>query len=157
MTDFRFRAQVALDLRRRQEDAAATVLARAEAALREVAGQLAAAGVERQSALAGQLDAQRAGIDAGALEWHWNWINRLAATVERLGRDLEVRRLAAGEAERAWREARRRRLALERMRDRALHRHQGAQHRKEVKTIDELARLRFVLPDTRLGRDNRDD
>jgi flagellar export protein FliJ len=157
MSDFRFRAQVALDLRRRQEDAAATVLARAEAALREVTAQQAAAEVERQGALAAQREAERAGTDAGTLEWHWNWINRLAATWVRLGHEVEVRRLAVGEAERVWREARRRRLALERMRDLALQRHQEAQHRKEVKTIDELARLRFVLPDTSLGRDNRDD
>ena len=157
MGEFRFRAQVALDLRRRQEDAAATVLAQAEGALREVTEQRAAATAERQAALAGRLDAERGGIDAGALEWHWNWINRLAATVERLDRDLEGRRAAVDDAERAWRAARRRRLALERMRDRALHRHQVAQHRREVTTIDELARLRFVLPDASLGRDHRDD
>jgi flagellar export protein FliJ len=153
MAEFRFRAQAVLDLRRKQEDAAATALALAEAGFRQVAEQQAVTGAERQAAMAGQLDQQRAGIAAGALEWHWNWINGLAATVERLGRDLEVRRLAVGHAERAWREARHRRLVIERMRDRMLRRFQDAQQRKDMKTVDELARLRFVLPDSSLGRD----
>jgi flagellar export protein FliJ len=154
MSEFRFRAQAALDLRRKQEDAAAAALALAEAAFRQIAAQQAAAGAERQAALEGQLAQQRVGIEAGTLEWHWNWINGLAATSERLGRELEVRRLAVGHAERAWRDARHRRLVIERMRDRLLRRHQDAQQRKDMKNVDELARLRFVLPDSSLGRDD---
>ena len=37
--------------------------------------------------------------------------------------------------------------AIERMRDRAWRRFQQEQHRQETKVIDELARLRFVMPD----------
>jgi flagellar export protein FliJ len=157
MSEFRFRAQVALDLRKKQEDEAAAALALAEAAFQRVAAERAAAGVRREAAMAGRLADQRAGTDAGTLEWHWNWINGLAATVERLGRDLDVQRLAVGEAERAWRDARRRRLVLERLRDRMLRRHHDAQQRKDMNTVDELARLRFVLPDASLGRDTHDD
>ena len=153
MAEFRFRAQAALDLRRKQEDAAAAALALAEKAFRQIADEQAAMGAARQAALDGQLQGKRVGIEAGKLEWHWNWIYGLAAAVERLGRELEVRRLAVGAAERAWREARHRRLVIERMRDRMLRRHQDEQQRKDMKNVDELARLRFVLPDSSLGRD----
>ena len=151
MADFRFRAQAALDLRRQQEDAAATALAHAQAELQRVLDHRAAVQAERAAALANQSAQQRAGTSGAALEWHWNWINSLAAAVERLGRDLDARRLDVGAAERVWHEARRRRLAIERMRDRLQRRHQAAEQRKDAKTVDELARLRFVLPNAASG------
>jgi len=153
MPEFRFRAQAALDLRQRQEDDAASVLARAEAEFARIAASRSAAEAERQAAQGGRLAGQRAGIGAGALEWHWNWINGLAATVARLGTELDTQRQAVDAADRHWREARRRRLALERLRDRAARRHQATEQRAERHTIDELARLRFVLPDAAHGRD----
>ena len=157
MADFRFRAQAALDLRRKQEDAAAAAFAEAEAAVQRVVAQQAATRDERERALAAQHSAQRDGTNGAALEWHWNWINGLGAAVERLGRDLDARRLEAGAAERAWREARRRRLVIERMRDRLLRRHQAAEQQKDARAMDELARLRFVMPhDTSRGV-TRDD
>ena len=157
MSDFRFRAQAALDLRRTQEDAAATALAQAEAAVQRAVEQRAAKTAERQHALAQQLVAKRDGTSGATLEWHWNWINGLGAAIARLERDLEARRLDAAAAERAWREARRRRMVIERMRDRLLRRHQDAVQRKEVRTVDELARLRFVMPDATSGGVTRDD
>jgi flagellar export protein FliJ len=157
MSDFRFRAQVVLDLRRKQEDAAAAALAEAEAAVQRAVEQRAAKTAERQHALDRRLTAQRDGTSGATLEWHWNWINGLEAAVERLGRDLDARRLEAGVAERAWREARRRRLVIERMRDRLLRRHQAAEQQKDARAMDELARLRFVMPhDTSRGV-TRDD
>jgi flagellar export protein FliJ len=157
MADFRFRAQAALDLRRKQEDAAAAAFADAEAAVQRVVAQQAATRDDRARALAAQLLTQREGTHAAALEWHWNWINGLGAAIERLGRDLEARRLEAGAAQRVWQEARRRRLVIERMRDRLLRRYQAEMLRKESRTVDELARLRFVMPDATSGGVNRDD
>ena len=154
MAEFRFRAQAALDLRRKQEDAAAAALALAEAAFQQIVDQQAALVAERQAAMTERIAQQRVGMAAGTLEWHWNWINGLAATCERLGREVEVRRLAVGQAERLWREARHRRLVIERLRDRLLRRHLDAEQRKDMKNVDELARLRFVLPDSSLGRDD---
>jgi len=156
MADFRFRAQAALDLRRKQEDAAAAALAHAQAVFQRVVEQQAAVRAERQAALAHQSAQQQAGTSAAALEWHWNWISSLAAAVERLGRDLDARRLEVGAAERAWREARRRRLVIERMRDRLLRRHQTAEQRKDTRNVDELARLRFVMPNAAFGGMNDD-
>jgi flagellar export protein FliJ len=157
MAEFRFRAQAALDLRHKQEDAAATALGQAEAVFRRTAEQHAAKRSEREAALVQQLTDQQAGVGAALLEWHWNWINGLAGAVERLGRDLDARRIDVGVAEQAWREARRRRLVLERMRDRMLRRHQQEERRKELKNVDELARIRFINPETTSGGVNRGD
>jgi flagellar export protein FliJ len=152
MAEFRFRAQAALDLRQQQEDAAASRLAQAESAFRRTAEQQAAKRSEREAAMAQQLGDERSGIAAALLEWHWNWINGLSAAIDRLGRDLEVRRQAVAAAEQAWREARRKRLVLERMRDRQRRRHEQDERRKETRDVDELARIRFITPDAGAGR-----
>jgi flagellar export protein FliJ len=51
-------------------------------------------------------------------------------------------------ARQAWQLAKRRRLSLERLRDRAQARHRADEQREELKVIDELARVRFTTPDT---------
>jgi flagellar export protein FliJ len=144
MARFRFRAAAALDLRQREEHDAGVALGREEARLREIAG--ARDEVERTRAEARRTAATQArtGTDAGTIEWHRNWILGLAMTVARLEQDIEQQATVVGLAERAWREARRRRLALERMRDRALRRFEQAEARLEMKDMDELARLRFL-------------
>ncbi len=147
MADFRFRAAAALELRRQQETAASTTLARAEAEFHAAEARTAAAEHARQAAQQDQSDAQRRGSDGGTLAWHRNWIVRLAAGVDALQQEVEARAHAVRQAEAHWREARRRRLALDRMRDRAWRRYQQDQQRQELKAIDELARLRFVMPD----------
>jgi flagellar export protein FliJ len=154
MADFRFRAEAALALRRREEEEAAAAFGRAQAAFAVLAERRARAVADREAALAAPADLQRAGTDAATIEWHWNWITRLAATVERLGRDVEAQRAVVATAERGWYDARRRRLALERMRQHALRRFLRTQSREEQKTLDELARIRFVMPDPTLTRED---
>lgn len=157
MPDFKFRAQAALDLRRTQEDEAAAALARVEAAYHAAQAAETGAMTDRQSACDTLQAAERSGIGAGALEWHWNWIHRLSGEIGRRRRELESCRAAVTAAERAWHDARRRRLVLERLRERAVRRHQQAESRRELKAVDELARLRFVMPDAATGGKHRDD
>lgn len=147
MAEFRFRAAAALELRKQQETAASTALARAEALFREAEARVQQAARDRQAAQETQRSAERRGTDAGTIEWHRNWIVRLTTAVDALARDVEARALAVTQAEQQWREARRRRLTLERMRERAWRRYQQEQQRQELKVIDELARLRFVMAD----------
>jgi flagellar export protein FliJ len=147
MAEFRFRAAAALELRKQQETAASTALARAEALFREAEARVQQAARDRQAAQETQRLAERRGTDAGTIEWHRNWIVRLTTAVDALARDVEARALAVTQAEQQWREARRRRLTLERMRERAWRRYQQEQQRQELKVIDELARLRFVMAD----------
>lgn len=144
MPDFRFRAAAALELRRQQETTAGTHLARAEALCREAEAQLRQADDSRRVAQETLRTAARGGIDAWTLDWHRAWIARLGDAVDTCRREVETRAQDVRQAEAAWREARRKRLALERMRERAWRRFQQAQLHEEMKVIDELARLRFI-------------
>lgn len=145
MPAFRFRAAAALELRRKQETDAATELAKLEALLRAAEARVSDTETQRQRAQDDQRDVERRGTDAGTLAWHRHWITRLAAAIDALRAEVEAQAQVVRQAEQRWRDARRRRLALERMRDRAWRRHQQAEQREELKVIDELARLRFVM------------
>ena len=145
MALFRFRAAAALELRLKQEHAAAAAAARTEADLGAARAILDETTTRRLTAQQGLTALQAHGTDIDTLLWHRNWISALAKAVDQ--RSLDVERLDGfhREAERAWREARRKRLALERLRDHARQRHQQQELGAERKAIDELARLRFAM------------
>jgi flagellar export protein FliJ len=147
MAPFRFRAGAALDLRRRQEDAAAAVLGQAEARFHELSSELIAAEAHRTRALADQAAQAMRGIDVATLFWHRNWIIRLRATVDDVNVRMRAQSIKVHEARRAWQVARQRRLVLDRLRERALARYRADEQRIELKDMDELARIRFVMPD----------
>lgn len=148
MTPFRFRAAAALELRRQQEAEAATAVARAEAAFQAAKTRLESAERDRRQAQIDATTAERRGTDGYTLLWHRNWIMRLGTVVEVQMSELDACTLRWREAEQVWREARKRHLALERMRLRAWRRYQQAEQQAELKAMDELARLRFVLTDS---------
>jgi flagellar export protein FliJ len=152
MPVFRFRAAAALELRQQQENAAATLLSRAEAAFH--AARAAVDDAERQKQLAQEhaLSVERRGTDGQTLLWHRNWIVHLSHGVDASKRDAETCAATVRKAEELWREARKRRLALERMRERAWRRYEDDERRSEMKVIDELARLRFIANEA--GRDD---
>ena len=147
MSDFRFRAAAALDLRRKQETDTATALARAEAELRASEQQVADVDTARRTAQQQLVSVERHGSDVVTISWHRNWIVRLSNDLTERRRQMQLVAAAAREAEERWRQARQRRLALERMQERALRRFKQDQLRQEMKVIDELARLRYVMPD----------
>ena len=148
MPAFQFRAAVVLDLRAREEDAAKNARSLAEARFREAESALATEEARRRDAQTDLAGLERRGADLGTLLWHRNWIVRLAGSVDLLKRELNRRAEQVREAERLWREARRRRLVIERMRDRAWRRFQIDEARRDQKAMDELARIRHVLPDS---------
>jgi flagellar export protein FliJ len=154
MPDFRFRAAAALELRRRQENDAGNVLVHAEARFRHAQAAKQAAETQRRHAQTAQVEESRRGTDVATIEWHRNWIIRLAATVERMQNDVDLKATAVQTAEGEWRDARRRRLVLERMKDRAWRRFQVEQQRQELKVIDELARLRHTMADSATERND---
>jgi flagellar FliJ protein len=148
MNDFRFRAAAALELRRKQETEAGTALARAEAELRASEQLSAQAESARRVAQERLLSVERHGSDVATLIWHRNWIVRLSNDLTERRRQVSLLAEALRQAEQRWRQARQRRLALERMHERALRRFKQEQLRQELKVIDELARLRYVTADT---------
>jgi len=147
MRPFKFRAAAALDIRRKAEDAAALELARKDASFRQIEASLESAQRARETALADQHAQSQQGIDIATLFWHRNWIVRLQATVVDLRADVNTAQQAVIVARQAWQLAKRRRLSLERLRDRAQARHRADEQREELKVIDELARVRFTTPD----------
>jgi flagellar export protein FliJ len=147
MAAFRFRAAAALDLRHQQEREAAAAVSRAEADSQAANALHEAARVSRASAQVTLDSEQCRGTDIETLLWHRNWITALTATVAQRSADVERLDAIARTAQTAWRDARRQRLALERLRERALARHRDLEASHERKTIDELARIRFALRD----------
>jgi flagellar export protein FliJ len=144
MKAFVFRAEAALDLRKRQDDEAQRALAAAEDAARlaERARDAARGRLEATIAEAGARERE-----AGALTWQlWyrNWIDALRRDLARREQVLqeqrtEVRRCAARAIE-----ARRKRKSLERYRERSLVAWQDAAAHEEQQAMDELATLRFT-------------
>lgn len=147
MSEFRFRAAAALELRRKQETEAGTALALAEAELRASEQLAAQAEASRRTAQQQLASIERGGSDVETLLWHRNWIVRLSNDLTDRRRQVNDLAEAVRQAEERWRQARQRRLALERMHERALRRFKQDQLRQELKVIDELARLRYVMPD----------
>lgn len=143
MSVFRFRAAAVLEARRKQEDHAAALLATEEARLRASEARLAASVSARKDAGTALVAAEQDGATRAASEWHRNWISGLAVTIARQGQEVQARGTDVRRAEQAWYDARRRRLMLERLRERALERFRLAEHRRALKDMDELARLRY--------------
>jgi flagellar export protein FliJ len=144
MVPFRFRAAGALDFRRKQEDEARVVFARAEAVEREAAVRLGHA--EESVKVEGErLEAvQRAGATAGLINWHRGWIANRRVDADACRR---VRETAAEALERealALREAYRRRRTLERLRERTLRKYELDVKREDTRSMNELAGLRHV-------------
>jgi flagellar protein FliJ len=145
MSTFRFRAQAALDLRRREWQAAQADLARAEQ-VRDMAAR------DVEKAAAALADAQHASAEQGRtprtaaeLQWYRFWIVRLdhersSAQSLLAARQGEVaRRLAAAL------HAKQRCESLERLRDKMRGAFDRAEADAERKAIDEIATLRFNI------------
>lgn len=141
---FRFRAAAALEIKRKQEDQARLVAAKADTEWRDARQRAtdAADAVRRdREALAG---AQRHGIESWRAQWHRAWIGRLELEVVERDKDRDERAAASAVAAAAAQEAFKRRRVLERLRDRAFRRHQQVVREQHAKDMNELATLRFV-------------
>jgi flagellar protein FliJ len=149
MATFHFRPQPALDLRRRDEEAAQLVVAEARAISDRAAQAFAdaQAAFDAGSARAAALDA--AGGSITDVIWHRNWIRSLRRELARTEANAEDRRVQLEAAEQALVAARERVKVLERLKQRALEAHQARERREEQKAMDELATLRFAIAQRR--------
>ena len=144
MRPFKFRAQAALDLRKRQDDEAQQNLADATRArlLAETSVEVASAAVDES-----MQDARNAlqSVASGDLHvWHRNWIvsrkQELAVRREALAKSRAAEQLAQQRAQDARRAVR----SLERWFERVWRRHDQAQQRVERRELDEMGALRYV-------------
>ena len=144
MRPFKFRAQVALELRRREHDealrnraAAETALAAADAAIASADGVIVSADEQSAAVMTGA-------IECSQIHWHRAWRvrcveERTRLQTRRAQHDLELRQ-AAEHVSHTHRRVR----SLERLRQHALEKWVHAEQQDERKTMDALAASRFV-------------
>jgi flagellar export protein FliJ len=144
MANFRFRAQVALDLRRTQDDEAQRALGAARQAT--VAAQHVVAAEERAltdaNARASREEAQAS--DTTRAVWYRNWMKRQQQVIAASRAVVATREQEERDAAARAMEARRRLRSLERLRDRAWTAFQTLERRTEQKEFDVLGGLRYV-------------
>jgi flagellar biosynthesis chaperone FliJ len=144
MAAFRFRAQVALELRHKQDEEAQRALGVARRATS--AAQDAQDRAERDLAEAHQRasEEEARASDTTRAIWHRNWLKRQQAVIAAARSTVDARRVdERNVAERAM-ETRRRLRSLERLRDRIWKAFQAAERRAEQKEFDALGGLRYV-------------
>ncbi len=145
MSTFKFRADAALRWRRQQEDAAKVALANAERRVRQAAE--AATRVRQQMVQAGARarEAESQPTAAVYAQWHRNWIKKQQRDLVRALEVVEQRRGEHREAERRVMAAHRDVRVLERLRDRALDRHQTQERRAEQQAMDLLGVMQYTI------------
>jgi len=144
MARFRFRAQVALDLRQKQDEDARRILGEAK---RATAAAERALDEERRvlaEALARAAREEAQASDTTRAIWYRNWMKRQQQVIELALRVAEKRRAEEREAAERAVIARRKLRALERLRDRTWKAFQVAEQRAEQKELDVLGGLRYV-------------
>ncbi len=145
MARFIFRAQAALDLRRKQEDAAKLALAAAQARLREAEEALARGEARVAEALARARDIEAEASDPTLAIWYRNWIHRLRREVARCVQILDGRQADAKAAEAKALDARRAVRVIEKLRERAWDAHTTRERREEQKALDLLGVMQYAI------------
>lgn len=145
MRPFRFRAEGALDLRRRHEDAARLVVSRAQNAAALADAKLREAQSCLDDASASLVRVQSQGTSIWMIDWHRSWILRQAREVNVCRTQVEAASQELARATVALHEAHRKRRVLERLRDRLQARHARAAERQELAQMNELATMRYLI------------
>lgn len=144
MKPFRFRAEVVLGLRQRQEEAARDTVSRCQAAL----DQAHHAQSERRAALARAANeaaaAQQQGLDAWQLGWHRNWIQKQQRDVDASQQAIAAAETALAQAMAALNLARQKTRVMERLKSRAAQRYQLEVTREDNRTMDAFAAIRYA-------------
>jgi flagellar export protein FliJ len=151
MARFVFRAQAALDLRRRQEEQALRELAQANVRAAEARDALDREVAVLDAAMRRGREEEARGAGLAVRVWYRNWIDAEQQRIERCrcvlrGREAEVR--AATERAQL---ARRKTRSLERFRVRAHQRHARGELRVEQRSLDDLGTVRYALARARAG------
>jgi flagellar export protein FliJ len=144
MRPFVFRAQAALDFRRRRDEAARRDLAIANAAATTAEAQLKASVAERNESFQRARDAEAEGIDIVTLRWHRNWITGQQCEIGRRRETLAQRKESASVARECAMRTHMDVRVLEKLQTRARRNYETAERREEQKDIDWLAVLRSI-------------
>lgn len=144
MPTFRFRAQAALDLRRREHEQSLRELAHAETEQQRARALVEAAECALVEAKRTADSAMRTLTSASELHWYQIWIVRLDRERGGVMAALEARGRDVARAREACARTRQRQESLERFREKALATFHAAEDARERKMIDELATQRYA-------------
>ena len=145
MKPFKFRAQAALDVRRRQHDDALARLGDARRALSDADAALRAAEASLVRACEAEQQAVNGPFGAAAVQWHRNWIDRQRIDIARGRQRMPEYQAAVQEALDQLQIARRRLRALEHLRDRRWKAWTQEAERAERKELDQFGTVRYAL------------
>jgi flagellar export protein FliJ len=142
---FVFRVQAALDLRRRQEDAAKQALALAESHKLEAEHARDEARTTLETSLQRAHDAEGRAGDVTERLWYRNWIAAKRRELDRRQQTVAEREAEVRRAEGVARDAYRKRRMLERLREHAHGAFVAGERRDEQKVFDDLGTLRYSM------------
>ena len=157
MRPFRFRAAAALDLRRKEEESARLRLAQAQKAFEQTQLRLNHAMAAANAASDQFMSDQHAGIEAWRLSWHQSWIRKQRQDADTSRKTAAVSASVVERAAASVTAAHQQRRALERLRERALKRHQLEASRQEGRDMNLLANLRYLAKPAGSGGSESDD
>ena len=145
MRSFVFRAEVALRVRRKEEEAAQADLSRAHARVHEALGAHDRAQVALDDAVRRcvESDARARGVETAM--WYRNWIDGLRRVLREAGALLAAADVDRQQALQRAHAARQRVRVLERLEARARAAYELGLRREEQRAIDELAGLQYVI------------
>jgi flagellar export protein FliJ len=141
MRPFKFRAAIVLDLRRKQDDEAQRVLARAKSAFLAAQTAVDDAQAALEQAMRRATEAESAAEDVTLLQWYRNWMVGRQEDVKRCRRVLDEHRTVMQSAAQAALKARRELRVIERYKARVWQAWQRDALREEQKDLDLLGTL----------------
>jgi flagellar export protein FliJ len=142
---FIFRAQAALDLRRKHEDTARLLLAEAHDRLHRAERDLEGAQARLMDAVTRARQTEAEATDPTLAIWYRNWIHRQRREVARCVQILDGRQADAKAAEAKALEARRAVRVVEKLRERAWETHTATERREEQKALDLLGVMQYAI------------
>jgi len=144
MAKFRFRAQAALDLRRREYDRSQRELAETQRDLHLARTRWQQASADVDAAQQTAAAVQSAQSTVTELDWYRFWITRLVHERQAHALIVTAREQRVSDAAAVCQRAHQRCEALERFREKARRAHDAAESATERKLIDELASRRYA-------------
>lgn len=145
MPGFTFRAQAALDLRRKQDEEARRRFGEATQAERRAVLALDEATAAVSEAIRTANEASAGASDVTVVTWHRNWITSRQHDAQHQSNRVEQCQADTAAAALEAQQARRKMRSLERLRDRALQAYLAAERRQQQKQLDALGTMRYAL------------
>jgi flagellar export protein FliJ len=145
MGKFKFRAEAALNHRRKLEDEAKVLLADVQRRARQAEQDLLDSQAREADALKRAREADEQATDPTLAIWYRNWIKRVRREVARNAQVLDGRKAEVKTQEQRVMEAHRAVRALEKLKAKGLVQHATEERRDEQREIDLLGVMQYAI------------